>query len=227
MLAFVLLLAIHAAPPPTPAEISAPFGHIGNVVTPVPAGGIPGSDKVLLPAWEDCEPQAVWLMRFFSGTARALEQLQSSLDRAPGAEKRLFGRTGVLAELISRLGTAVFDARRDCSEPKLVDGFKLELTSPPKKWCDAPADAQDGAFWFSSLKKPAAVVQLSAGGEKACRPRLSAVLFDLKGVARLRFHADWGGEVSATLVGERCQNIEYSFDRDRQVFVPAWKSCKR
>lgn len=224
---FALLLALAAAPQPQPAEISAPFGHIGNVVTPVPAGGIPGSDKVLTPAWPSCEPQAIWLMRFFSGTARALEQLQASLDRAPGAEKKLFGRVGVLAELITSLGTASFDPRRDCSEPTLIDGFKLELVSTPKKWCDAPTNAQDGAFWFSSQKKPVAVVQISPGGEKACRPRISAVLFDARGVARLRFHADWGGEASATLVGERCQNIAYSFDRDRQVFVPTWKSCKR
>lgn len=226
MFASVLLLALTAAPP-LPAEISAPFGHFGAVVQPEPAGGLPGNDKVLLPKWETCESQAVYLMRFLSGSARALEQLQQSLDRAPGAEKKVFGRKDVIGELVSQLSTSMFEAKRDCAEPKLLDGFKLDLTTAPKKWCDAPVGAQDGAFWFFSAKKPSVVIHVTKGAEKVCRARISAVLFDNKGVARVRIHADWAGEVSATLVGERCQNVEYTFERDRQVFVPSWKTCKR
>ena len=56
---------------------------------------------------------------------------------------------------------------------------------------------------------------------------LTAYLFDAKGVARVRLHADWGGAMSATLVGERCQLVDYVLDADKQVFTPAWKSCKR
>lgn len=226
MLSTALIFVIAAAPT-LPGEIPAPFGHYGSVVGKVPAGGLPGNDKVLLPAWEGCDPQAIFVMRFFSGTARALEQLQQSLDRAPGVEKKLFGRVGTLGELMRSLGSSTFDARRDCTEPKLAEGFKLELTALPKKWCDAPATAQDGAFWYAANGKSVAVLNVAPGGEKACRPRLSAVLFDAKGVARLRVQADWAGEVSATLLGDRCQVLEYTLDREKQAMTPAWKSCKR
>jgi hypothetical protein len=58
-------------------------------------------------------------------------------------------------------------------------------------------------------------------------PRLSTVLFDARGAPRVRLHADWGGVLSTSLLGEKCQVVDYTFDSGKQVFVPAWKSCKR
>lgn len=225
-----LIAALALAAPPLPAalgEINAPLGHIGNVVDVPPRGGVSDSDKVLLPKWEGCEAQGVYLMRYLGGAARALEQLQQSLDRAPGTEKKLFGRKGVLTEAMKQLSSSRFEAKVGCPAEVLADGYKLELTLAPKKWCDAKADATEGEFWFFAAGKPAALVSVQKGEPDACKPRLSSVLFDAKGAPRVRLHADWGGAMSATLVGERCQVVEYTLQADKQVFVPAWKSCKR
>lgn len=226
----LLALILAAAPPPPPpplGEISAPFGHIGNVVDALPKGGVSDSDKVIAPRWEGCEPKGIYLMRFLGGASRALEQLQQSLDRSPGSEKKLFGRKAVLTEVMKLLSSSRFEQKLSCAPAELADGYRLELTVPPKKWCDAKADASEGEFWFFSKTRPAAVISAQKGGTDVCKPRLSTVLFDGKGVARVRMHADWGGAVSATLVGDRCQLVDYTLDTDKQVFLPVWKSCKR
>jgi hypothetical protein len=197
------------------------------VVEAPPVGGTSESDRVVVPSWDGCTPQGVYLMRFLGGTARALEQLQQSLDLTPGAEKKLFGRKDVLGEVIKQLGTSKFEAKNGCTVSKLNDGFRLELTAAPKKWCDVKTPAQDGEFWFFSSGKPASVISVQKGAPDVCKPRLSTVLFDAKGVARVRLHADWGGVMGASLLGERCQLIDYVFDGGRQAFVGSWKSCKR
>jgi hypothetical protein len=230
---FALTLVLHAAPaapapPPQPAEIASPLGHIGNAVAAPPTGGTTDSDRVVLPTWEGCEPQGVFLMRFLGGTTRALEQLQQSLDRAPGAEKKLFaGKKNVLGEVMKNLSGSKFEPRRACEASAVKQGFKLELAAPPKKWCDTKDDPQDGEFWFFTKGKPAAVVLVSKGEKDVCKPRLSTVLFDAKGVGRVWLHADWGGEMSASLAGEKCQVLDYAFDKEKGGFVPTWNSCKR
>lgn len=226
LLTLIAALAL-AAPPPALGEISAPLGHIGNVVDAPPKGGVTDSDKVVLPKWEGCEAKGVYLMRFLGGAGRALEQLQQSLDRAPGAEKKLFGRKAVLTEVMKQLSSSRFEAKVGCTAATLVDGYKLEPTEAPKKWCEVKAEPTEGEFWFFANGKPAAVISLQKGEPDACKPRLSTVLFDAKGAPRVRLHADWGGAVTATLVGERCQVVDYTLQTDKQVFLPAWKSCKR
>lgn len=229
VLALLSSLALAAPPaPPTLGEISAPLGHIGNVVDAPPKGGASESDRVLLPRWEGCEPQGVYLMRFLSGAARALEQLQQSLDAGgPDAEKKLFGRKAVLGEVMKQLSASRLEAKTACAPSPLADGYRLELGAAPKKWCDAKADATEGEFWFFTNGKPAAVVSVQKGATNACKPRLSSVLFDAKGAARVRLHADWAGAMSATLVGERCQAVDYALQSEKQAFSPSWKSCKR
>lgn len=225
LVASLLLCAAPAAP--TLGEISAPLGHIGSVVDALPKGGVSDTDKVVAPKWDGCEPKGVYLMRMLGGAGRVLEQLQQSLDRAPGAEKKLFGRKAVLSEVMKQLATSKFELKVSCTAPELVDGFKLEVAGQPKKWCDAKPDATEGEFWFLSGGKPAAVISLTKGGTDVCKPRVSTVLFDAKGAGRVRVHADWGGAVCATMVGERCQVVDYTLDAERQVFLPVWKSCKR
>lgn len=224
-----LLIALSAAPPPAlPGEIMAPLGHVGNVVDAPPKGGLSESDRVVLPKWELCEAKGVYLMRFLSGSSRALEQVQLSLDRVPGSEKTLFGKKkGALGEVMKQLSSSKFEAKVPCEPSPLVDGYKLELSGLPKKWCDAKPDAQEGEFWFFTRGKPAAVISVQKGATDVCKPRLSTVLFDGKGVGRLRLHADWGGAIETFLLGEKCQALEYTLDAEKQAFVPTWKSCKR
>ena len=221
-----LILAV-APPPPALGEISAPLGHIGNVLDALPKGGMSDSDKVIAPKWEGCEPQGVYLMRFMGGAGRALEQLQQSLDRSPGSEKKLFSRKAVLTEVMKQLSNSRFELKTTCTASTLIDGWQLDLVAPPKKWCDAKADASEGEFWFFTSGKPSAVISVQKGGTNLCKARLSVTLFDAKSAARVRLHADWGGAVSATLVGDRCQLVDYALDADKQVFLPVWKSCKR
>lgn len=227
MLLPVLLILAAPPPPPLPGDISAPLGHIGNVVDAPPKGGFLESDRVVLPKWEGCEQKGVYLMRFMGGTARVVEQLQQALDRGPGVEKKLFARKNVLTEVMRQLSTSKLEPKDGCKPVALGDGWRLELGAPPKKWCDAKADAQEGEFWFFSAGKPAGVISVQKGSPDACKPRLSTVLFDAKGVARVRVHADWGGGMSATLVGDKCQLIDFTLDGEKQAFVPTWKSCKR
>lgn len=229
VLALLSSLALAAPPaPPTLGAISAPLGHIGNVVDAPPKGGASDSDRVVLPKWEGCEPQGVYLMRFLSGASRALEQLQQSLDAGgPDAEKKLFGRKAALAEVMKQLSASRFEARTGCAASPLLDGYQLELAAAPRKWCEAKADASEGEFWFFTQGKPAAVVSVQRGAGSPCKPRLSAVLFDARGAARVRLHADWAGAMSTTLVGERCQRVDYVLQTEQQAFSPSWKSCKR
>lgn len=230
MVPALLTAFVLAAPPapPTLGEISAPLGHIGNVVEALPKKGADDNDRVLAPKWEGCEPQGIFLMRFLGGTSRALEQLQGSLDRGgKDAEKKLFGRKAVLSEVLKQLSTARFEARASCQPAPLGDGYRLELTAAPKKWCDTKPDATEGEFWFFAGTKPAAVISVQKGAPDTCKPRLSTILFDTKGAPRVQLHADWGGVMSTSLLGEKCQVVDFTLDAGKQVFVPAWKSCKR
>lgn len=225
-----LLLVVLSAPPPAPplpGDISAPFGHYGAVVAEAPKGGATEADRAVVPAWEGCEAQGVYLVRALSGTIRALEQLQQSLDAKPGVEKKLFARKAVLTDVLRHLSGASFSPKAPCTASPLLEGYRLDLAAAPKKWCEAKA-SQDGEFWFFTQGRAAAVVSVQPGAEASrCKPRLSVTAFDSKGAARVRVHADWGGAVTAALVGDRCQVIDYLFDPGRQVLAPAWKSCKR
>jgi hypothetical protein len=227
-ISLALLVLAAPPPPPTPAAISAPFGQIGAVVDDPPAGGMSPGDRSVTPTWEGCPAQGIYLVRMLAGTTRALEQLQQSLDAAPGAEKRLFARKGVLAEVMRTLTGAAFEPRQSCAALPVSAAGRLEVAAAPKRWCPAEATRQDGEFWFFTKGKPGALVHVARGGEASpCKPRLSVVLFDAKAAPRVRLDADWGGAMRATLVGDRCTELDYEFDAGRQEFTPAWKSCKR
>lgn len=225
MISFALAMVL-AAPPAAPLpEISAPLGHIGNVVEAVPKGGLPVADRVLVLKLEGCEPQAVYLMRYLGGAARALEQLQQWLD-ASGLERKLFARKSVLSGVMRHLSDSRAEDEKACKSAPLADDWRLALDAPPKL-CPAEAGRTLGDFWFKTKGVPAAVVQVSRGAPDVCRPRLSAVLFDPRGIPRVRLHADWGGEMSATLLGDKCQQVDYTFNKEKQSFTPTLKSCKR
>lgn len=222
----LLAVLLAAAPPPTPAEISAPLGHLGNVVDVPPTGGTSETDRVLLPSWEGCDRQGIYVMRFMGGSARVLEQLQQSLDRSPGSEKRLFARKVVLGEVMRQLSESRLEEKVPCTPSKLLEGAQLDVTAAPKKWCER-APSEEGELWFFSKKRPAAVFSVQPGAPDRCKPRFSVVLFDASGSARVQLHADWGGVVKVSVLGDRCQRVDYDFDASRQVFKPTWKTCKR
>ncbi len=229
MLALALALAVAAKPsaPPLPPlpDIEPPLGRFDAVAGPVPEGGVP--DKTLVATFEGCPPRAISLLRALSGTARAVEQLQLWLDATPGLERRLFQSREQLGEVIKQLADARLSLKRSCTAPPLADGFKLELASATPRLCPAPQGATTGDFWFFTKEQPAAVVDVQPGHANACDPKLSVVLFDAKGGARVRVHVDGAFAPSMTVVGDRSQCIEFSWDTQKQVFSPRAKSCKR
>ncbi|MEW6430751.1 MAG: hypothetical protein AB1730_04520 [Myxococcota bacterium] len=230
-LALVVSLVLSGAPaaPPAPLPtISAPLGHFGAVVELMPKDAVRDQERAVFPQIPQCAPQVVYLMRFLGGMTRVLEQSQQWMDLTPGLEKKLFKGKGTLGDVMKHLSRAAFEDRKSCTPLTLGAGYKLELDAAPKKLCDAgPRGDGLGDYWFFTKGKPAAVVSVQRGDVDACVLRLSAVLFDSKGVARLRVHGDWGAQVSATLNGDRCQKVDFTFDGARQLFVPDMKSCKR
>lgn len=216
------------APPPPLPTISAPLGHFGAVIEPVPKEGVKDQERAVLPQIAQCTPQAVYLMRFLGGMSRVLEQAQQWMDLTPGLEQKLFAKKGTLGDVMKHLSQATFEDKKACGPLTLGDGYKLELDAAPKKLCDA-GDRGDrlGEYWFFTKGKPAAVVSVQKGDVDPCVLRLSAALFDARGVARVRVHGDWGAQLSATLNGDKCQKVDFTFDAGQQAFLPERKSCKR
>jgi hypothetical protein len=227
-------LVLSATPAPevssTLPPIPAPLGHIGGVITPLPSQ-LSQSDRPVTLAFEGCEVQVVWLMHALGGTIRAVEQLQQWLDRT-GLEKTIYKKKQVLAEVVRQLSEAKFEPRMVCAEPKrgrleLKEGFKLDLKEAPKTFCEAPEGRSTGDFWFFNGEHPSAVVNVSKGEPDLCAPRLSVMLFDRKGLGRVRLSADWGGVMSANLLGDSCKSVDFDFSAEKQAFVATLKSCKR
>ena len=221
------LLILAAAPVKAPApltNISAPFGHYGDVVEPAKAEGAPVDLPVKF-APEKCEVQVILLAHHVSGAMRSIEQITAWL-KANALENKLFSRKDTLLETIALLGKSTLSAQRACTEFKTRNGYAVTMTDAPAEFCDAPPGRATGDFWLMAGKKPAAVINIAQGAPNACKPRISTALFDSKAKVRLLVNLDWGGETSFTVIGDRCQNIDFTFDSATQEFVPKRISCK-
>jgi hypothetical protein len=238
----LLLTLTLLAAAPTPAAsakpvkalpmLSAPLGRLGTFVDAPPAGGLPADEKVIVGKLEGCDrEQALYLTRAVSGTLVAVEQLQAWLGQTKGLEKKLFA-AGKLGEVAQGVASSAAMDQKLCEPPALVDGFKLEPTRNTGKLCDTEKGWRTGDFWWAKAGKPtavASVVPAPAEAKDRCRPRLSVVLFDKAGIARVRLHADYGGVASLSLLGDKCVGLDFGFDAGVQSFVPTWrttKSCK-
>ncbi len=229
------------SPPPLPS-LPAPLGRIGDVVEPLPAGGLPGDElAVVLRGFPGCDrQQIVWLSRFlWMGAAGAGEQIQHWLDGQPALQKRLFGGARPLAEAVDRARAGSFHEGRACRmkagvgvDVVLAQGAELTLDEAPPSLCKLErGPVEQGGAWFftgnwqGSVKRRdftgavwLAPASLASDG---CRPRLSAALFDAKGTTRLRYHADFGGALRAELLGDRCRSVEFRYDPSSRAFTAA------
>ena len=167
-----------------------------------------------------------------------MEQLQPWLDKQPGLEHRLFGTNFKLADLQEFETVAIPAAKRACKAPPLAGGFQLGWLTVPKL-CDGAIAGPWGDYWWTSRGTAAIAVALTAPRATpkgstdeppiACRPRLSVVLFDGKGQARLKWNAEYLGPLSVSLLAEKCQQIDFSLDVASVTFVPQLRStpgCK-
>ncbi len=208
----------------TLTTLSAPFGHFGDVVQKETGSELTTDLPVRL-KWASCEPQVVRLAAQVAGSIRAIEQLTQWL-KDNKLEGTFFARKELLTESIALLSKSTLSADHACAPLKLGNGYALPMADAPKKLCAAPVDRSTGDYWLTADGKTAAVMQVSEGAPVVCKPRVSTLLFDSKGKARLRINLDWGGTTSFTLFGDRCQNLEFTFDAGQQAFVPKKTACK-
>ncbi len=244
----LLILALLAAAPKNPLagtdSIPAPLGQIGDVVQEIPEGGTPGGEQVVTSQLEGCDRhQALYLSRFVAGAAMAGAQIQAWLEKtgpsAPvGLERRLFGSKRRLIEAVTRARSSAPAQLLSCQQVPLDDGWRLRLAKAPEQLCkgERASPSIRGAWWFMLPNRashpPAigAVVQLNAAPpdrSDRCRPRLSAVLFDEAGVARLSYHADFGGALYVELLGDRCERVGFRFKVESQRFEPELMKAAR
>ncbi len=227
----LLTLALLTAAPVKPLPmLPAPLGRLGDFVGPVPEGGLPADEKVLVGKLEGCDrEQAFYLTRAVSGTLVAVQQLQDWMNQTKGLEKKLFA-TGKLGEVAQNVASSSAVDQKLCAAPVLAGGFKLDLTKANGRLCAAEKGFRLNDHWWTRANKPFAAVAFTASeGKDRCRPRVSVVLFDKAGIARVRLHADYNAAASLSLLGDKCVGLDFNFDEGAQAFVPTWrptKSCK-
>ncbi len=235
-LAFAVALVLSASP--KLESIPAPFGYAGRVVTD-PSGGTLASERRVVATPPGCsEKQAYHLTVLVSAALKAVEQLQAWLDRQPGLEERLFKGHFKLAEVTRLTASSIPSELHACKAPALAGGYQLGWASVPKL-CDGEVAGPWGDYWWATKGTPAAVVQLSAprappkgkadAGEElpiACRPRFSVLLFDEKGVARVRWNAEYLGNLTITLLGEGCQQVDFALDLPSVAFKPVIRPAR-
>lgn len=231
-----LTLMLLAAPPAASKEpvkplpmLAAPLGRLGNFVEAPPEGGLPGGEKVIVGKLDGCATdQAFFLTRAVSGALAALQQLDTWMQQTPGLEKKLMPRAK-LGEVAQLVAASAPTETKLCAAPTLIDGFKLDLAKNAGKQCPAAPGFRLGDFGWAKDGKLSALVALTAApaeGKDRCRPRLSIALFDKAGAARMRLHADYGGVASVSLLGDKCQGLDFTFDTGAQAFVPTWRPTK-
>ncbi len=230
--ALALGWVIAAAPPPAGFDgPPPPLGRVGDVVEPVQPGGYPSNERVELVTLPGCpRPQALRLSRFVAGAAEAGAELEAWLaapgpGAPPGLARKLFDDPRALGETVKRARQSGPVQGAPCDPLPARDGWKLVPARAPSKLCKAkaasPAGGPDFAFSLPGQQAVSAVVRMRPAPSRQadrCRPRLSAVLFDLSGKARLRYQADFGGGLEVELVGDRCEELALVFDAAAQKF---------
>ncbi len=205
-----LMVMLAAAPPPALPDLPAPLGMLDKVLEPGAANG-ERSIEIALPGCDHKVP--VNASRFLAGTAYAMQQMVEWLYLAPDVKPFA---PGTLDEVTQGFTSGAFVEQKACA------ALPKELAKAPKLCPGAGADQA----WMVSAGKPVASVRwAAASGKDKCLPRLTGVLFDGKGVARIRYEADFGAAAAGALLGDKCQ-VTFSFDEKNEVFHAARRGCK-
>lgn len=213
--------------------LSAPLGRIGDILQPPPPGGLPGDEKVVLAKFPGCDKeQGVFLGRFLTmGAAVAGEEIQHWLAAQPALNKRLFGVKQPLIQAVIKARNGSFVEGRPCEGAFVKDGRMVGPTAPAKLCKLERGNPSGGGLWLfakgahGAVTRPkftgaVALTPPKKGSKNMCLPILSATLYDARGDARLRYHADYNGEVEVELFAEKCQRVLFAFDEATQKFVP-------
>ncbi len=179
-------------------------------------------DTLLRYAGPQCPTQAVSGLRAMSAALTMIERVQRWLDENPGAEARLF-KKGTLGVVMKHVSQGAFTALVPCKTVAPVEGWKWPA-SDFGKLCTSELAAPP-VEQFMTVKNVPSSAMIVRPAATACQPRLSVAMFDPKGKTRAVLHADFGGVMSAVVVGDRCQ-LELVYDPNLEAFKGEWKSCK-
>ncbi len=225
MLSSLLLLSLAAAPSPWAAAepLPPPLGRVGDVVSaPVPRESGSSSVTFQLPGCE--RPQSFNLTRFLHGAAEGGSQVHRYL-RERGLADYLFAKGQPLLEAYDG-AWKVAEAEKSCAAE---GGWRLSSSTAKAARCTRSERLPLKLLFLrpatdsKKTREVRAVVQLHQGDKQTpCLPRISAELFDDAGKPRFRYHADYGGVLSAEVMGDGC-DVELRFDPTRQAFLPVPK----
>jgi hypothetical protein len=208
-----LLLLLLAAAPDVPApDLPAPLGQLDHVLERPQKSA--GAEQVVDLTLRGCDHAVpLNLSRMLAGTAFAMQQM---LDWARQNLPQGLPPPAVLEALGAGVRDGTFAATKACK------ALPREVAAAVKL---CPGAAPDQA-WLLAGGRAAALVRWSAGsGKDRCLPKVTGVLFDAKGVARVRYDADFGGAAAGALDFEGCQ-VTFTYDATNEVFHAGVRGCK-
>ena len=179
-------------------------------------------DEFLRYQSEQCPGRAVSLMRAMGAGLTTLERMQTWLKENPGVEAVLF-KKDTLGKVAKHSSTAVPGSAYACAAWSGEPSWQYPPT-PPGKICFSKKPPATNERWLTQKQKAAAAVKVEPATDP-CQPRVSIALFDPNGKTRLVLNADFGGVMSASLIGDACR-VDFTWDPTIEAFKPEWKSCK-
>ncbi|MER2559718.1 MAG: hypothetical protein ABTQ32_03305 [Myxococcaceae bacterium] len=168
-----------------------------------------------------CAGRSVSTIRAMGAALTTLERVQTWFKENPGVEAKLF-KKDTLAQVMKHASAGAVSRLESCKAWGAAGEWQLPPTDAGKL-CEAKAPSTS-RLWFAVKGKASSAVQALPAGD-ACQPRVSIALFDPKGKTRLVLQADFGGVMSATVVGDACK-VDFTWDPSIEAFKPEWKSCK-
>lgn len=168
-----------------------------------------------------CAGKSISTVRAMGAALTTLERVQTWFKENPGVEAKLF-KKDTLAQVMKHVSVGTVSRHEPCKPWGAAGEWQLP-TADPGKLCEAKKPATS-SLWFTVKGKASSAVQALPAAD-ACQPRVSIALFDPKGKTRLVLQADFGGVMSATVVGDACK-VDFSWDPSIEAFKPEWKSCK-
>jgi hypothetical protein len=222
MVSLLSLTLLSGLPPLKPFQPPLALFSI-EVIQDGPSTVAVNGDSLIPYGADACAARSISTMRAMGGGLSMLERTLSWLEQNPGVEAKLYGKAGVLAEVMKHASGGAVSPRAACTPPSLADGWRWAFDAAPKL-CPVKAGGSTNERWLLVKAAPAAAVVVNRAPDP-CQSRVSIAMFDVKGKTRVLLHADFAGAMSATLVGPKCR-IDLTYDPTLEAFKPEWKSCK-
>lgn len=179
------------------------------------------ADDFLVYGGEQCPGRGVSIMRAMGGALTTVERVQAWFKENPGAEAALF-KKDTLAAAMKHVSAGVPSTSTPC-KPWAANDWQFAPTDPGKL-CESKKPPSVTERYLTVKGRASSAIQVRPAADP-CMPRVSIALFDQKGKTRLLVHADFGGVMSATVVGDRCR-VDFTYEPSIEAFKADWKACK-